>query len=91
MKDRSEADVKSVYEHWCDRNRDFRSRGAPHREGAPPSYEDMKQMVERRGIHVKRMAREMDWSCFAPITGEESMEMAQGGGDEVDGSMSESE
>ena len=58
MKGKSEEDVQSVFEHWCERNRDY-SKGRS-REELTPTYQDVRGSVERRDIELRRMRREMN-------------------------------
>ena len=60
MATRTEADVKSVYEHWASRNQ------------SDMSYNDAKQKVRDRGMTINCMVEEMNWECFAHLTMEES-------------------
>ena len=63
MMDKSEEEVVSVFAHWSDRNQQH------------PSYEHIKAGVRDRGISVRRIAAEMDWGRFAPLTRNECLQM----------------
>ena len=59
MMDKSEGEIQSVFDHWCERNQEH------------PAYEHIKAGVRDRGISVKRIASKMDWGHFAPLSREE--------------------
>ena len=66
MERRSEQDIQSVFEHWLRRNE----------EDVP--FEEVKRRVDEKGMSVNRMALEMDWAHFAPLTFEETCMVADG-------------
>jgi hypothetical protein len=63
MAGREEKEIQSVFEHWASRNKD------------DMPYGEMKQRVDERGMSVNRMAAEMDWAYFAPLTREETFDL----------------
>ena len=56
MKDNSEAEVQSVFDHWMMRNE------------KDPSYGETWSKMEGRDMTVKLMAIDMDWAYFVPIS-----------------------
>jgi len=64
MEGRSEQDSQSVCEHWLRRNE----------EDVP--FEEAKRRVDEKEMSVNRMALEMDWAHFAPLTLEETCMVA---------------
>ena len=66
MEGRSEHDIQSVFEHSFRRNE----------EDVP--FEEVKRRVGENGMTVNRMALEMDWAHFAPLTFEETYMVADG-------------
>ena len=56
MMDKTEDEVNSVFEHWCERNKKH------------PLYEETKTTVRDRGISIQKIAAQMDWEHFAPMT-----------------------
>ena len=63
MVGRLEAEIQSVFEHWLKRNE----------EDVP--FGEVKRRVDKKGMSVNRMALEMDWAYFAPLTLEETCEV----------------
>ena len=55
-KDKSEAEVQSVFDHWMRCNE------------KDPSYGEMRSKMGGRKMTVKRMATKMEWAYFAPIS-----------------------
>ena len=63
MMDKSEEEVTSVFTHWTERNQQH------------PTYNHIKSGVRDRGISVRRIAAEMDWGHFTPLTRDECVQV----------------
>jgi hypothetical protein len=59
MMDKTKEEVNLVFEHWCDCNKKH------------PSYNKINTTVRNRGISIQKIAAEMDWDYFAPMTKDE--------------------
>lgn len=62
MKDRAESEIQSVFDHWMRRNEE------------DVSYGEMKGKIADREMSVKRMAAEVDWAYFTPLSMDECFE-----------------
>ena len=76
---KSKEDVQSVFEHWCERNRDY-SKGRSNNE-LPLAHKNVRGSVERRDIELHRMRREMDWEHFMPLSMDETLRLLSGRGE----------
>jgi hypothetical protein len=66
MKDRTEMEIQSVFDHWNERNQD------------DVTYVGMRRKLDDRGMSVRRMTSEMDWAFFVPLSREECFELDEG-------------
>lgn len=65
MKDRPESEIQSVFDHWMRRNEE------------DVSYGQMKNKIADREMSVKRMAAEVDWAYFTPLSMDECFELEE--------------
>ena len=63
MKDRTESEIQSVFDHWMRRNEE------------DVSYGEMKGKIADREMSVKRMSAEVDWAYFTPLSMDECFEL----------------
>ena len=59
MMGKSEEETVSVFAHWTERNQQHLT------------YDHIKSGVRDCGISIRRIATEMDWGHFAPLTRDE--------------------
>ena len=60
MEGKTKQEIKLVFDHWSQMNRDY--------DYDPPVYDDIQKSVTERDVSIKRLARDMDWDLFAPLT-----------------------
>ena len=69
MVDKTKQEVKLVFDHWSQMNRDY--------DQDPPAYDDIQRNVSERGVSIRRLSRSMDWSLFEPLTQDECFQIEE--------------
>ena len=69
MEGKTKQEIKLVFDHWSQMNRDY--------DYDPPVYDDIQKSVTERDVSIKRLARDMDWDLFAPLTRDEYFQIRE--------------
>ena len=66
---KTEQEIKLVFDHWSQMNRDY--------DHDSLVYDDIQKSVAERDISIKRLARDMGWDLFAPLTRDKCFQIGE--------------